>query len=237
VVLRLPQLFDHESVITLAAPIDTDAVAELTAAERALVERAIEKRKREFATGRKLARAALAELDHRGVEILNGPDRAPIWPRGIAGSISHCDRVAVVAMTRAEHGTLGVDVEHREELKRDLWKTVFLPREIEALDAAFDPPMRGRMALVLFSAKEALYKAQYPRTTTFMGFHELHVAITPDPHEPTRGTLRCTFQKDVGALDRDGFARASVAHGRFQLDAMPGADVLTSVLIPSMARR
>ena len=80
--LRLSQLFDHEAVITLAAPIAADAVAELTAAERALVERSIDKRKREFATGRKLARAALAELDHRGVEILNGPDRAPIWPSG-----------------------------------------------------------------------------------------------------------------------------------------------------------
>ena len=230
--LRLPQLFDHDAVITLAAPIDEHAVAELGAAELALVERAIDKRKREFATGRKLARAALAALDHPDVEILNGPDRAPIWPSGIAGSISHCDRVAVVAMTRAAHGTVGIDVEHRDELKRELWKTVFLPHEIEALDADFDGPMRGRMALVLFSAKEALYKAQYPRTTTFMGFHELHVAITPDVRDPSRGTLRCTFQNDVGALDREGFARASIANGRFQLDATPGAEVLTSVFIP-----
>jgi 4'-phosphopantetheinyl transferase EntD len=92
--------------------------------------------------------------------------------------------------------------------------------------------MRGRMALVLFSAKEALYKAQYPRTTTFMGFHELHVAITSDVRDPSRGTLRCTFQNDVGALDREGFARASIANGRFQLDATPGAEVLTSVFIP-----
>lgn len=219
-------------MIALAAPIDDHAVSELSAAELAVVERAIDKRKKEFATGRKLARAALAELDHQGVEILNGPDRAPIWPSGIAGSISHCDRVAVVAMTRAAHGTIGVDVEHRDELKRELWKTVFLPHEISALDADFDASMRGRMALVLFSAKEALYKAQYPRTTTFMGFHELHVAITPDPRDPTMGTLRCTFQNDVGALDREGFARASIANGRYQLDVTPGAEVLTSVFIP-----
>ncbi len=230
--LRLPQLFDHDAVITLAAPIDEHAVSQLSAAELAAVERAIDKRKKEFATGRKLARAALAELDHHGVEILNGADRAPIWPSGIAGSISHSDRVAVVAMTRAEHGTVGVDVEHRDELKRELWKTVFLPHEITALDADFDAAMRGRMALVLFSAKEALYKAQYPRTTTFMGFHELHVAITPDRRDPTMGTLRCTFQNDVGALDREGFARASVANGRYQLDATPGAEVVTSVFIP-----
>lgn len=231
---RLRDLFDPDaSVITLAAPIDAGSVSLLTDAERAAVERAIEKRKREFATGRRLARLALAELDHHDVEILNGPDRAPIWPSGIAGSISHCDRVAVVAMTRRAHGTVGVDVEHRDELKRELWKTVFLPREIDELDADFDGSMRGRMALVLFSAKEALYKAQYPRTTTFMGFHELHVAITPDPADPARGALRCTFQNDVGTLAAGGFARASVAHGRYRLGATPGAEVLTSVLIPS----
>lgn len=229
---RLRELFGPEaSAITLCAPIDPDAVAHLSARELAVVERAIDKRKSEFATGRKLARLALAELEHHDVEILNGPDRAPIWPSGIAGSISHCDRVAVVAMTRAERGTVGVDVEHRDELKRELWKTVFLPHEITALDAAFEGAMRGRMALVLFSAKEALYKAQYPRTTTFMGFHELHVAIEPG-HDPQAGRLICTFQNDVGALDQEGFARASIAHGRYQLDAAPGAEVLTSVFIP-----
>jgi 4'-phosphopantetheinyl transferase EntD len=231
-VQRLDGLFenlaDATPIVTLSAPIVERWEGALTERERALVERAIDKRKREFATGRTLARAALGELGLREVELLNGADRAPIWPDGIAGSISHCDRVAVVAVTRASHGTLGVDVEHRGELKRELWKTVFLPREIEALDAAFDAPMRGRMALVLFSAKEALYKAQYPRTTTFMGFHELHVAIETESH--AGGRLICTFQNDVGADTR--FAEGTVAHGRYVLDAAPGAEVVTSVFIP-----
>lgn len=229
---RLDGLFDDLAdatpIVTLAAPIVERWEGALTERERALIERAIDKRKREFATGRTLARAALGELGLHAVELLNGPDRAPIWPDGIAGSISHCDRVAVVAVTRASHGTLGVDVEHRGELKRELWKTVFLPREIEALDAAFDAPMRGRMALVLFSAKEALYKAQYPRTTTFMGFHELHVTI--EAEGDARGRLVCTFQNDVGTDTR--FAKSTVAHGRYVLDAAPGAEVVTSVFIP-----
>ncbi len=233
---RVDRLFEQPGIVALAAPIEDDALGALTAAEQALVARAIDKRKREFATARRLARAALMELGHGEAEILNGPDRAPIWPQGVRGSITHCDRCAVVAVTRAEVGTVGVDVEHRDELKRDLWKTVFLPHEIHALDAAFDATDRGRMALVLFSAKESLYKAQYPRTTTFMGFHELHVAIAPDPTDASAGSLLCTFQNDVGALDAGGFARAEIARGRYRLDALPGGQVVTSVFIPRGSR-
>lgn len=233
---RVDRLFEQPGIVALSAAIDDTALEALTEAEKALVARAIDKRKREFATARRLARAALAGMGHGGAEILNGPDRAPIWPEGVRGSITHCDRCAVVAVTRAEVGTVGVDVEHRDELKRELWKTVFLPREIEALDAAFSASERGRMALVLFSAKESLYKAQYPRTATFMGFHELHVAIVPDARDAGAGELVCTFQNDVGALDAGGFARAEIARGRYLLEALPGGEVVTSVFIPPTRR-
>jgi enterobactin synthetase component D len=241
---RLESLFDGlastGAVVALAAPIVEDWEGALTSSERALVERAVDKRRREFATGRRLARAALAELGMREVELLNGRDRAPLWPHGVSGSISHSDHCAVVAVAHARHGTLGVDVEHRSELKRELWSSVFLEREIATLDACFEEPVRGRMALVLFSAKEALYKAQYPRTSTFMGFHELHVAVEAD--HATGGRLVCTFQNDVGEASAQGaeaahparhrFSRGEVAHGRYLLEAAPGAEVVTSVFIP-----
>lgn len=233
---RVESLFEQGEIIAVSSPITDEGLEALTEREAALVARAIDKRKREFATGRRLARAALLELGVRAAEILNGPDRAPIWPEGVRGSITHCDRCAVVAVTRAEVGTVGVDVEHREELKRELWKTVFLPREIDALDAVFSSDERGRMALVLFSAKESLYKAQYPRTTKFMSFHELHVALVPDARVPGAGSVICTFQNDVGALDAGGFARAEVARGRYRLDALPGGEVVTGVFIPRGSR-
>ncbi|GAB4214450.1 MAG: hypothetical protein OHK0013_39130 [Sandaracinaceae bacterium] len=224
-------LVDAPVVVALSAPVEERWIAELTEAEHALVARSIDKRKREFATGRRLARAALAALGHGEAELLNGPDRAPRWPEGIHGSISHCDRRAVVAVTRAEHGTVGVDVEHRDELKRELWKTVFLPREIADLEARFDATMRGRMALVLFSAKESLYKAQYPRTKTYMGFHELHVALEPESSES--GALVCTFQNDVGPDAVHGrFVRGHVVRGRYHLEAFTSGEIVTSVFIP-----
>lgn len=223
---EVTELFDAD-VVVLTAAIDESALAMITAREAELVARAVDKRKREFATARALARQAMARLGRHGVEILSAADRSPIWPEGITGSISHCDTRAVVAIgARARVGTVGVDVEHRDELKRDLWKTVFLEEEIAALDARFDLDVRGRMALALFSAKEALYKAQHPWSSQFMGFHELRVELVPDGALASRGTLACTFQNDVGP-----FARGTVARGRYRLDAFATGEVLTAVRI------
>ena len=51
------------------------------------------KRRRDFALGRSCARAALAELGHGEAVIAKGDDGAPLWPPGIAGSITHTTTV------------------------------------------------------------------------------------------------------------------------------------------------
>lgn len=226
-------VFDAE-VIVLAREIDAAALELITDREAALVARAIDKRKHEFATARVLARLAMERLGRHGVELLNAQDRSPIWPEGITGSISHCDTRAVVAVGPRERvGTVGIDIEHRDELKRELWKTVLLGSEIHALDACFSSELRGRMALTIFSAKEALYKAQYPWSTKFMSFHELEVRVVPDSSRPSAGELFCTFQNDV-----DPFTEGCVARGRYRLDAFESGEVLTAVRIaPSLASK
>lgn len=199
-------LFDDDRVIVLTSPIDPADLDTLADAEAALVARAVEKRRREFATGRALAREALARLGVRGFALLNGDDRAPIWPEGIAGSISHCDTRAFVAVgRRAEVGTLGVDVEHRAGLKRELWRMTLRDEEIAWLDRAGDEAQL-ELALAIFSAKEALYKAQYPVSSTYMGFMELSVDL-----DARARTLRCTFQNDVLP-----FRAGEVVTGRFR---------------------
>ncbi|UJR78616.1 Phosphopantetheinyltransferase component of enterobactin synthase multienzyme complex [Sandaracinus amylolyticus] len=221
---RVTELF-ADDVLVVSAHVTDVALAAITPREAELVARAVDKRKREFATARALAKAALARFGLHDYELLNAQDRSPIWPAHITGSISHCDTRAVVAVgDRATVGTIGIDVEHRDELKRELWKTVFLREEVDALDAQFAHDVRGRMALALFSAKEALYKAQYPRSTQFMGFHELRVEMIAE--SATRGRLECEFQNDVGP-----FAKGFVAHGRYRLDAFPAGEVITAVRI------
>ncbi len=205
-------------VVLLDAPIDASAIAELAPEERALVATAHPKRQREFATARRLARQALGRLGIAAPPLLNDTERAPIWPPGVRGSLTHCDTRAVVAVCRAEHGSVGIDVEHRPGLKPELWPSVLLPDEIEALEA-LPPDARARHALVLFSAKEALYKAQFPISRTYMGFRALHVRAEG-------GMLECTWQQDVPQ-----FPRGSVARGRYLLSAPPTGEVLSGILI------
>lgn len=221
---ELGDLLDEPDLVVLTSEIDPRALAHVTEREAAQVAKAVDKRKREHATGRALAKIALARFGHAAFELLNGPDRAPIWPDEIAGSISHCNTRAVVAVGLRERvGTIGVDIEHRERLEPRLYDTVFLPEEIAFLER-LEEPRRGRLALALFSAKEALYKAQYPRSAKYMGFHELRVELASDDGDEARGTLRCTFQNDVGP-----FAKGTAVHGRFRLDAFPTGELVTAV--------
>lgn len=211
-------LFEEPEVLVLTAPIDDRAISSLSAREKEATWRMRDKRLREYATGRALAREGLRQLF--GIEdfdLLNDEDRSPIWPYGIAGSISHCDTRAWVALVDRRIGTLGIDGEHRAELKPDLWRHTMLPEEIAALEA-LDDAIRGTHALALFSAKEALYKAQYPRTKQFMGFHALHVAVDD-------ARVRCTFQDEVGP-----FVRGFVAEGRWRVEVT--GELLTGVWIP-----
>lgn len=222
------ELFGEPRVRVLGAPVSEARLGELTDPERRAVAEASPKRRREYATARALAREALAELGVTGFDLLNGPDRAPIWPEGIAGSISHCDTRAFVAVgRRAEIGTVGIDVEHRAALKRELWRMTMLPEEIDWLDAR-PTDERGSLALALFSAKEALYKAQYPRSEQFMGFMALRVELSPD--RGGGGSLRCVFRKAVGPFP-EGF----VARGRYA--RLEGGETISGVRIPDRALR
>jgi len=214
---KVSGLFDDPDVVVLAAPITEAAVSTLTHREAAAIPKARDKRRREYAAGRALVRDGLDRyFDLRGFDLINAEDRAPIWPTGIAGSLSHCDTRAWVALVDRSSGTVGIDGEHRTELKRDLWRLTMLDAEIEALDA-LDEEIRGQRALVMFSAKEALYKAQYPRSREYMGFMALHVALEGPE-------LVCTFQKDVGP-----YAKGFVARGRWCIT--DEGEVLTGVHI------
>ena len=58
------------------------------AGEEWLIDRAVESRRREFITGRRCARRALADLGFPLAPILRGPNREPLWPAGVVSSIT-----------------------------------------------------------------------------------------------------------------------------------------------------
>jgi 4'-phosphopantetheinyl transferase EntD len=223
--LELERMFDGH-VVVLTAPIDAAATEALGVHEAAIVARSVAKRRNEFATARRLAREALAHFGVANFELIHDSNRAPIWPLGISGSLSHCSTSAFAAVGRRdEAGTLGIDVEDRPTLPEELWPLVLVKEELVFLDGV-SPADRGRLALVIFSAKESLYKAQYPRTHEFMDFFDVRVDVTGTSRDPRfEGTLSCAFQRDVGSFDAD-----TVVPGRFR-ELGPSRAVVTTVQI------
>ena len=68
--------------------------------ELASVSRAVRKRRLEFDTVRHCARQALGELGYSPAPLLKGEWGEPQWPKGIVGSMTHCQgyRAAAVAL-------------------------------------------------------------------------------------------------------------------------------------------
>lgn len=173
----LEGLFPDCVITELAAPWMWEA--ELPDREAAIIENAVEKRRREFTAGRTCARGILRKIGCGG-DLAIGKDRhgAPVWPEGIVGSISHADDVCVVSIARLQAGltSLGVDVEKDTGLDRDLVDVVCDEREKAA---CFNDPTLGpyRLAKVIFSAKESFYKCMYPVTGTVLDFHDVHIRL------------------------------------------------------------
>ncbi len=200
-------LFDDPRVHVLTSAASDAAIRLLSTREAAALTNVVEKRKREFATARGLVREGLERFfGIRGFDLLNAEDRRPIWPEGIAGSISHSKSRVWVALVDSGFGTVGIDGEGRNELKRSLWHLTLRDEEIAYLET-LEASVRGRRALTLFCAKEALYKAQYPYSKSMMSFMSVRVDVDET------GLLICTFQEAVRS-----FPKGFVARGRWLED-------------------
>ncbi|MGW0810812.1 4'-phosphopantetheinyl transferase family protein [Nonomuraea sp. NPDC002799] len=148
--------------------------------EEAVVARAVAKRRMEFATVRRCARAALAELGLPAVPILPGERGAPVWPPGVVGSMSHCQGYRVCALAREQHvETVGVDAEPDAALPGGVLAAVSDAAERARLAelAAVRPEVSWDR--LLFCAKEAVYKAWFPLTRRWLDFSEASVTIDP----------------------------------------------------------
>jgi len=166
-----------------------DRTAELFADESALIERAAVKRREQFSSGRVAAHRLFARLSGEPLPVLRGEGRAPRWPAGWIGSISHGAQYALAALASLAHvGGVGVDVEARGRLTAKMLRLIMTPGEVARANGDLD------RALVVFSAKESLYKALQPRVGGFIGFHDVEVDVD---HSEFRARYR--GQRDLSA--------------------------------------
>ncbi len=129
----------------------------------------VERRRESFRLGRQAAHQALGVLGRDKGPILAGENREPIWPDGVVGSIAHAAGrgVALVAPSERSDG-VGIDLEARRPAP-ELADLVPRAEERSWIDDLDEGEQRDAL-LALFSAKESIYKAFFPRVGTFFGF-------------------------------------------------------------------
>ncbi|GIE93935.1 4'-phosphopantetheinyl transferase family protein [Paractinoplanes rishiriensis] len=144
------------------------------------VAKAVEKRRNEFATGRRCARAALAGLGHPPVAVPVGERRSPVWPAGVVGSITHCTgyRAAVVAAD-GRAWSVGVDAENNEPIPEGVLGAVAGGTERAAVADLLARDPKVCWDRLLFSAKESVYKVCFPLIRRFMEFDAAVVTLDP----------------------------------------------------------
>jgi 4'-phosphopantetheinyl transferase EntD len=182
---------------------------------------AVPARRREFAQGRLCARRVLAELGIRDFPLLKGEDRAPIWPEGIVGSLTHSAGYCAAAVARAEgFSSLGIDVETAEPLAAELASLVCLESELARL-RELSEASRGIVAKLLFSAKETVFKSVYPVTRVFLEFHDCEIGLDED-----RGMFTAVLRNPRLPLS----GRGTVLRGRCARDP---DRLFTGIALPS----
>jgi 4'-phosphopantetheinyl transferase EntD len=152
--------------------------------EEIVVAKAGPKRRRDFALGRACARAALAGLGQGEAGIGTGEGGAPLWPAGMVGSITHTSGYAAALVAQAgDFSAIGVDAERVGGVTQDLWPRLFDAAEREYL-MGLDEAKRGTIATVIFSAKEACYKAW--RIKGALAFRDIHITLEAGGFTATR---------------------------------------------------
>jgi len=176
--------------------------AELMPAEREASNSMAPERRLAFAHGRSCARDSLRAIGLIPTAIPVGEQRAPLWPAGITGAISHCQDIAVAAAARCEVvASLGIDIEQAGSLEQGVIDLICTPIEQARLQKGTD----ASHARLYFAIKESIYKCLWPFVRRFIDFQEVEVeldlaegsyrakACSPDLDKNRVGAIRGSF--------------------------------------------
>ena len=145
--------------------------ADLHPQEAALISpNAVAAKRTSFTLGRNAAAQALRAI---GIDppppVLQGKGKNPLWPEQVAGSITHCEPWTIcVAAKGSAAKALGVDLEDVRRVQNpDIGEVICTRSEMEWIAGSED--QLGSLIMV-FSAKEAMYKAYYPFCRRYFDF-------------------------------------------------------------------
>jgi len=136
--------------------------------EELQVANAVSKRRFEFISGRRCARKALARIGVKPCALVADENRVPKWPTGVVASISHSMKLCCAVAAHSDAIVcLGVDLETTTRISPGVIERVTHPLEKAYVN---DGPARGSL---IFSAKEAFFKAQFPVWKSWPNFNDL----------------------------------------------------------------
>ena len=152
--------------------------------EEQIIAHAVESRRREYAAVRSCARACLRRLGYQRVPILPGLGGAPSWPAGVLGSMTHCAGYTAAAVGPDQRiSAIGIDAEPDAPLPDGVFDLVATPAERDRLAATQPEPDGPNWDRLLFSAKEAVYKAWFPLVGEWLDHQQAEILF--DPHHRT----------------------------------------------------
>jgi len=210
----LQSLFSPSTVVREIRSVNIDE-SFLWPEEEKYLRNVSQKRRWDFVTGRKCAYLALDAIGVEPIQVLSGDATEPIWPQDIVGSITHSKDYAAAAVARkSEMLSLGLDAETDELLPERVLARIGNEDEINWVrgDASNNFKNPGK---ILFSAKEATFKAWYPITHETLRFREAHISFEPN---------RNTFTVDI---KRQG--PVTKFFGTFSVDQ---GIILTAIQVP-----
>ena len=156
--------------------------------EKSISGKVVAKRRADFVTGRAAANRAMRQL---GIEapppLRQGKMRELLWPEGIVGSITHSHPWAIAAAARLTAiSAIGIDLESSARMKEeDISRQICDESELAWMRGFGDPV---RALTMIFSSKEAVFKAFSPHCQRYFDFKDVQLAWLSD-RESFRGNL------------------------------------------------
>ena len=127
-------------------------------------------RRAEYSSGRRVAHAALRQLGASNVAVAKR-DRVPVWPEGVVGAIAHSQDLACALVARHRRFLgVGLDIALENRVGAKTAKRV-----LDVSERSLVADENGYT--LLFSAKEAIYKATNPATGEYLGFRDVRLRL------------------------------------------------------------
>lgn len=174
------------------------------------LQKASDKRKAEYLSGRYCAKKCLENLNIKNFTVKSDKNRCPIWPKSLKGSITHTQDTAIsVVSSSPSVAGIGIDVESivSEKTTNDIKEKIIYGYENSLLNMS--SASQESIFSLIFSIKESFFKAAYPSTGYYFGFDAVRINHI-DFHQKH---FELTLLKDLNRL----LVKGSTFTGQFEL--------------------